>query len=86
MCLLPYIKNTCFSIQEIPSGYIVFTIKTQHFEVRCLSELTVSLFEQKIEKQKQIDVVTKEFFNTIEFEHVSKFPDFNDYINGQNLN
>ena len=63
--LLPYIKNTCFSIKEIPSGYRVFTINTQHFDINCLSELTVSLFEEKIKKQKEIESTQIEYFNII---------------------
>ncbi len=40
-------------IRKTNEGYVVFTIPTQHFNIKELDELTPERFEQEVEKQKQ---------------------------------
>lgn len=41
------------TIRKTNDGYQVFTIPTQHFEIKELNELTSDRFKAEIEKQKQ---------------------------------
>lgn len=45
-------------------NYIVFTIPTQHFKVTSLDELTNEMFEKEIERQKQYEKDTSDFFSS----------------------
>jgi hypothetical protein len=40
-------------IRKTNEGYVVFTIPTQHFNIKELDELTPERFEQEVEKKKQ---------------------------------
>ncbi len=41
------------TIRKTNDGYQVFTIPTQHFEIKDLNELTSDRFKAEVEKQKQ---------------------------------
>lgn len=41
------------TIRKTNNGYQVFTIPTQHFEIKELDELTPNRFRAEVEKQKQ---------------------------------
>lgn len=41
------------TIRKTNNGYQVFTIPTQHFEIKELDELTPNRFKAEVEKQKQ---------------------------------
>lgn len=40
-------------IRKTNDGYVVFTIPTQHFNIKELDELTPDKFKEQVEKQKQ---------------------------------
>lgn len=40
-------------IRKTSEGYVVFTIPTQHFNIKELDELTPDKFKEQVEKQKQ---------------------------------
>ena len=40
-------------IRKTKDGYVVFTIPTQHFEIKELDELTPDKFRELVERQKQ---------------------------------
>jgi chromosome segregation and condensation protein ScpB len=47
-----YIKEG-ITIEKTNEGYRVFTIPTQHFNIKDLDELTPERFEEEIQKQKE---------------------------------
>jgi hypothetical protein len=47
-----YIKEG-ITIDKTNEGYRVFTIPTQHFNIKDLDELTPERFEEEIQKQKE---------------------------------
>jgi hypothetical protein len=42
-------------IRKTNEGYVVFTISTQHFNIKELDELTPERFEQEVERRKHFD-------------------------------
>lgn len=49
-------------INQTNEGYRVFTIPTQHFNIKDLDELTPERFEQEIQKQKESEQFQTELF------------------------
>jgi hypothetical protein len=47
-----YIKEG-ITIEKTNEGYRVFTIPTQHFNIKDLDELTPERFEEEIQKQRE---------------------------------
>jgi hypothetical protein len=47
-----YIKEG-ITIDKTNEGYRVFTIPTQHFNIKDLDELTADRFEEEIQKQRE---------------------------------
>jgi len=56
-----YITNG-ITIDKTNDGYRVFTIPTQHFNIKELDELTVDRFEKEIQKQKESEELQTELF------------------------
>ncbi len=52
-------------IRKTNEGYVVFTIPTQHFNIKELDELTPERFEQEVEKQKQNEEWEKDLFKDL---------------------
>lgn len=50
------------TINQTNDGYRVFTIPTQHFNIKDLDELTPQRFEQEIQKQKESEQFQNELF------------------------
>ena len=50
------------TINKTNDGYRVFTIPTQHFNIKDLDELTQQRFEQEIQKQKESEQFQTELF------------------------
>jgi hypothetical protein len=50
------------TIHKTNDGYRVFTIPTQHFNIKDLDELTSERFEQEIQKQKESEQFQTELF------------------------
>ena len=50
------------TIKRTDTGYRVFTIPTQHFNIKDLDELTAERFEQEIQKQKESEQFQTELF------------------------
>lgn len=50
------------TIHKTNDGYRVFTIPTQHFNIKDLDELTADRFEQEIQKQKESEQFQTELF------------------------
>jgi hypothetical protein len=50
------------TIDKTNDGYRVFTIPTQHFNIKDLDELTPQRFEQEIQKQKDWQKRENEIF------------------------
>jgi len=42
-------------IRKTNEGYVVFTIPTQHFNIKELDELTPERFEQEVERREHFD-------------------------------
>jgi hypothetical protein len=55
-----YIKNGITITGNPEKGYSVFTIHTQHFDIKTLDELTPEKFEHEIEKQQSYDEIFKD--------------------------
>jgi hypothetical protein len=58
-------------IRKIKDGYVVFTIPTQHFEIKELDELTPDKFKEMVERQKhfrelEAELLSKSFGAKIE--------------------
>ena len=49
-------------IRKTNEGYVVFTIPTQHFNIKELDELTSERFELEIANQKKSEELQKELF------------------------
>jgi len=56
-----YITNG-ITIDKTNDGYRVFTIPTQHFNIKKLDELTADRFEKEIQKQKESEELQTELF------------------------
>jgi hypothetical protein len=56
-----YITNG-ITIDKTNDGYRVFTISTQHFNIKELDELTADRFEKEIQKQKESEELQTELF------------------------
>jgi hypothetical protein len=56
-----YITNG-ITIDKTNDGYRVFTIPTQHFNIKELDELTADRFEKEIQKQKESEELQTELF------------------------
>jgi hypothetical protein len=56
-----YITNG-ITIVKTNDGYRVFTIPTQHFNIKELDELTADRFEKEIQKQKESEELQTELF------------------------
>jgi hypothetical protein len=56
-----YITNG-ITIDKTNDGYRVFTIPTQHFNIKELDELTADRFEKEIQKQKESEELQNELF------------------------
>ncbi len=52
----------CITIDKTNDGYRVFTIPTQHFNIKELDELTADRFEKEIQKQKESEELQNELF------------------------
>ena len=52
-------------IRKTNDGYVVFTIPTQHFEIKELDELTPDRFKAEVEKQKQVREWETELFKDL---------------------
>lgn len=50
------------TINQTNEGYRIFTIPTQHFNIKDLDELTPERFEQEIQKQKESEQFQTELF------------------------
>jgi hypothetical protein len=50
------------TIDKTNDGYRVFTIPTQHFNIKELDELTADRFEKEIQKQKESEQLQNELF------------------------
>jgi hypothetical protein len=50
------------TINQTNGGYRVFTIPTQHFNIKDLDELTPERFEEEIQKQKESEQFRTELF------------------------
>lgn len=50
------------TIGKTKDGYRVFTIPTQHFNVKSLDEITNERFEEEIKRQKQYEKDSDELF------------------------
>ncbi len=53
------------TISKTNEGYRVFTIPTQHFDIKELDELTPQRFEAEVEKQKQNEEWEKDLFKDL---------------------
>lgn len=53
------------TIRKTNDGYQVFTIPTQHFEIKELDELTSDRFKAEVEKQKQVREWETELFKDL---------------------
>jgi len=53
------------TIRKTNDGYQVFTIPTQHFEIKELDELTTERFKAEVEKQKQVREWETELFKDL---------------------
>lgn len=53
------------TIRKINSGYQVFTIPTQHFDIKELNELTPERFKAEVEKQKQYNEWERDLFKEL---------------------
>ena len=53
------------TIRKTNNGYQVFTIPTQHFEIKELDELTPERFKAEVEKQKQVREWETELFKDL---------------------
>lgn len=53
------------TIRKTNNGYQVFTIPTQHFEIKELDELTPDRFKAEVEKQKQVMEWEAELFKDL---------------------
>lgn len=62
--LIPYIKDG-IRIEPIESGYEIFTVMTQHFDVSTLDELTPERFELAIKLLAERDSARTEMFSEI---------------------
>ncbi len=51
------------TIRKTNSGYQVFTIPTQHFDIMELDELTPDRFKAEVEKQKNFKELQDELWN-----------------------
>jgi len=49
-------------IRKTNDGYVVFTIPTQHFEIKELDELTPDKFREMVERQKHFRELEAELF------------------------
>lgn len=58
-----YIKNGLSINGNEKNGYKVFTILTQHFEVKSLDELTPEKFEEMIKRQQEYEELSKQLFD-----------------------
>lgn len=47
-------------IRKTKDGYVVFTIPTQHFEIKELDELTPDKFREMVERQKHFQELQNE--------------------------
>jgi hypothetical protein len=56
-----YITNG-ITIVKTNDGYRVFTIPTQHFNIKELDELTADRFEKETQKQKESEELQTELF------------------------
>ena len=52
-------------IRKTNEGYVVFTIPTQHFNIKELDELTPERFKAEVEKQKQHEEWETELFKDL---------------------
>ena len=50
------------TIRKTNDGYTVFTVPTQHFNIKELGELTPDRFKAEVEKQKQFRELESELF------------------------
>lgn len=57
--------NDGITIRKTNEGYQIFTIATQHFEVKDLDELTPERFKAEVEKQKQVKEWETELFKDL---------------------
>ena len=62
--LFPYIKEG-IDIKKTSTGYVIFTIPTQHFKIKSLDELTPERFELEIQKEKDIQDAQNKLFEEI---------------------
>ena len=47
-------------IRKIKDGYVVFTVPTQHFEIKELDELTPAKFKEMVERQSYFQELQSE--------------------------
>lgn len=60
--LIEWIKDG-ITISKTNTGYRVFTIPTQHFDITELSELTPERFKAEVEKQTQHEEWERDLFS-----------------------
>jgi hypothetical protein len=53
------------TISKTNEGYRVFTIPTQHFDIKELDELTVERFKAEVERKEINDEWEKDLFNEL---------------------
>ena len=62
--LIEWIKDG-ITISKTNTGYRVFTIPTQFFDIKELSELTPERFKEEADKQIQYEVSMKDLFDDL---------------------
>lgn len=50
------------TIRKFDNGYLVFTIKTQHFKINSLDELTPQRFIMAVESQQKLIEIENQLF------------------------
>lgn len=50
------------TINQTKDGYSVFTVPTQHFDIKDLSELTPERFEEEVKKQEELRLFEEQLF------------------------
>ena len=63
--LYPYIKDGIRIDGDPEKGYTVFTVKTQHFKVSSLDELTPVRFEEAIKEFKDRQKIEENWVRTM---------------------
>lgn len=68
-----YIKDGITITGNPEKGYRVFTIPTQHFDIKTLEELTSDKFEHEIEMQRSYEESSNEISSSIPLIDLKEF-------------